>query len=461
MELEIQIVRDPCQELAKHRVRVFGPGGGNIGRSPDNYWALPDPKAYVSGQHCAIEFRDGSFWLRDTSRNGVFVNDATERVGYGHRTRLDDGDHLRLGLYELAVRLREHGRPIRPLDGTDAQHSVHPGAAHATQRIGLESIPTLEMRAEPQAVESERASAEPPSPLPHSDAGAHRLVRIDRARLLEIGLLPPESQERLVANQFRQIKRTLLANALGKGVPAVAHGRLLMMTSALPGEGKTFSTLNLALSLARERDLEILVVDADVAKPQVSGLFNMDTAPGLLEAVADESVDIESLILRTDVPGLHFLPAGRCEGDVATELLASARMQHTVSRLESRATNRVILFDSPPLLLTNEARVLTVSYDPVVRMGGDQDVRLRRLRERSRCGSQGRRGHPQEPCRAPGGRLDQRRTRDSSDRRLAGNALRARRRGSARGQGGPGTSRARGSDRVTLLVNAVSIPHRG
>ena len=153
------------------------------------------------------------------------------------------------------------------------------------------------------------------------------VVRFDRARLREIGLLPPEPQERLVANQFRQIKRTLLANALGKGVPAVANGRLLMMTSALPGEGKTFSTLNLALSLARERDLEILVVDADVAKPQVSGLFNMDTAPGLLEAIDDDSVDIESLILRTDVPGLHFLPAGRCEGDVATELLASARMQ--------------------------------------------------------------------------------------------------------------------------------------
>ena len=146
----------------------------------------------------------------------------------------------------------------------------------------------------------------------------------------------------------------------------MANGRLLMMTSALPGEGKTFSTLNLALSLARERDLEILVVDADVAKPQVSGLFNMDTAPGLLEALTDDSVDIESLILRTDVPGLHFLPAGRCEGDVATELLASARMQETVLRLESHASNRVVLFDSPPLLLTNEARVLTSLVGQVI-----------------------------------------------------------------------------------------------
>jgi exopolysaccharide/PEP-CTERM locus tyrosine autokinase len=169
-----------------------------------------------------------------------------------------------------------------------------------------------------------------------------------------------------VANQFRQIKRTLLANALGKGGPAVANGRLLMMTSALPGEGKTFSTLNLALSLARERDVTILVVDADVAKPQVSGLFNMDRAPGLLEALTDTSVDIESLILRTDIPGLYFLPAGRCEGDVATELLASERMLDTVLRLESRQSNRVILFDSPPLLLTNEARVLASIVGQIV-----------------------------------------------------------------------------------------------
>ena len=201
MELEIQIVRDPCHELTKHRLRVFGPSGGNIGRSPDNYWALPDPKSYVSGQHCDIEFRDGSFWLRDTSRNGVFVNDATERVGYGHRVRLDDGDRLRVGLYELAVRLREHGRPIRPLDGTDAQHSVHPGAARATRTDNLDALPTLEALDEPQTV-SEGTSA---APVPLSDAGARPVVRFNRTRLLEIGLLPPEAQERLVANQFRQI----------------------------------------------------------------------------------------------------------------------------------------------------------------------------------------------------------------------------------------------------------------
>src|SRR6188474_1505383 len=161
MELEIQIVRDPCHELAKHRVRVFGPGGGNIGRSPDNYWALPDPKSYVSGQHCEIEFRNGGFWLRDTSRNGVFVNDATERVGYGRRIRLDDGDHLRVGLYELAVRLREHGRPVHPpIDGADGQRAIEQGAGLATQTVSLDSLPTFEALAEPLQAAGEDTTVE-------------------------------------------------------------------------------------------------------------------------------------------------------------------------------------------------------------------------------------------------------------------------------------------------------------
>ena len=374
MELEIQIVRDPCHELAKHRVRVFGPSGGNIGRSPNNYWSLPDPKSYVSGQHCEVEFRDEAFWLRDTSRNGVFVNESTERVGYGRWVRLDDGDRLRLGLYELLVRLRHHGQLVHAeLDRPDGR-DVLPGTATRTMVMdsahvqGRETPPHVGgvPGAAGVAAEAEPASSRTEDAVSPDAAATELLVRFDKGRLRDIGLLPPEAQERLVANQFRQIKRALLANAFGKGVPAIANGRLMMMTSALPGEGKTFSTINLALSLARERDLDVLVVDADVAKPQVSGLFKLDKAPGLLESLADESIDIESLILRTDVFGLSFLPAGRCEGDVATELLASARMQDTLVRLASRAENRVILFDSPPLLLTNEARVLASIMGQVI-----------------------------------------------------------------------------------------------
>ena len=196
--------------------------------------------------------------------------------------------------------------------------------------------------------------------LPASHTGSQRVVTIDRARLREIGLLPPEAQERLIANQFRQIKRALLANAFGKGVPAVTNGRLMMMTSALPGEGKTFSTINLALSLAREKNIEVLMVDADVAKPQDQFIVRIREGAGAAGgALTDDRIDVESLVLRTDVNGLCILPAGRCAEDIATELLASARMDETAARLGSRYPNRIVLFDSPPLLLTNESRVLT------------------------------------------------------------------------------------------------------
>ena len=181
-----------------------------------------------------------------------------------------------------------------------------------------------------------------------------------------IGLVPPETQERLIANQFRQIKRTLIANAFGKGVPAVPNGRLIMMTSALPGEGKTFSSLNLGLSMAREKEVEVLLVDADVAKPQVSGLFKLEKERGLLDALINDAIEVESLVLRTDVKGLSILPAGRCSEDLATELLASTRMEETVARLGSRYPNRIVLFDSPPLLLTNESRVLATVVGQIV-----------------------------------------------------------------------------------------------
>jgi receptor protein-tyrosine kinase len=340
MELEIQIVRDPCRDLSKQRLRVFGETGGTIGRAPDADWALPDPKSYVSGHHCDVEYHGDAFWLRDTSRNGVFLNDAQERIGYGHRVRLDDGDHLRLGLYELVVKLRDHGRHI------------------AKVRDGAETTaaPVLQLAAVGTAT----------SDLPLSTTGSHRLVKFDRVALRAIGLLPPESQERLVQNQFRHIKRALIANAFGKGVAPIPNGHLLMMTSALPGEGKTFSTINLALSLAREKDFEVLVVDADVAKPQISGLLKVEQEPGLLEALTDESIDVESLVLRTDVKGLSILPAGRCDEDTATELLASGRMQAIVARLGARSISRIVLFDSPPLLLTNESRVIATVVGQIV-----------------------------------------------------------------------------------------------
>ncbi len=201
------------------------------------------------------------------------------------------------------------------------------------------------------------------SPDPHMATGPRPVFRsmksvvIDRAALRGAGLLPPESQEREIADQYRHIKRPLIARAFGRGVERVPNGHIIMLASAAPGDGKTFTCINLALSTALEKDMSVLLIDGDVAKPHISTIFGVNKEPGLLDALRDGSLDVESLILPTNVPRLSILPAGT-RSETATELLASARMQQIVDRLSAHEPNRVVLLDSPPLLMTSESRVL-------------------------------------------------------------------------------------------------------
>ena len=181
-----------------------------------------------------------------------------------------------------------------------------------------------------------------------------RLIQINQTALRLAGLLPPTHQERQLAQQYRQIKRPLIDKAFG---PArIPKGSLIMLASALSGEGKTFTSINLAFSIAREPEVQVLLVDADVAKPHISELFGVTDQPGLLDVLRDKSISLESAVLPTDVPNLHILPAGR-RSESATELLASGRMQEVTAVLE-RAPNCIVIFDSPPLLLTTESQVL-------------------------------------------------------------------------------------------------------
>jgi protein-tyrosine kinase len=184
-----------------------------------------------------------------------------------------------------------------------------------------------------------------------------RKVFIDRAALRDIGVLPMAGRERLIADQYRHIKRRLLDNIAGRGETKIEHARLIMMTSALSGDGKTFTSVNLALSLANEKDRTCLLIDSDVPKPHIGRLLGVQDEPGLLDALRDPSLDVESLILPTDVAGLSILPAGQPhEGDA--ELLGSERMRQILDRLEARDPRRVALFDTPPVLLSTESRIL-------------------------------------------------------------------------------------------------------
>jgi protein-tyrosine kinase len=184
-----------------------------------------------------------------------------------------------------------------------------------------------------------------------------RTVVIDREALRAMELLPPANVEERIASQYRQIKRPLVDAAFGRSTNPVPNGQLIMLASALPGEGKTFTSINLALSMALEKDSQVLLVDADIPKPHITRIFGLQGERGLLDLLVDSSARVESFILPTDVPGLSILPAGT-QVENATELLASERMQHVVAQLGSTRVRRMVLFDSPPLLLSTESRAL-------------------------------------------------------------------------------------------------------
>jgi protein-tyrosine kinase len=201
---------------------------------------------------------------------------------------------------------------------------------------------------------------------PDSAGTPSRRIHIDPAALRELGYLPESSRDRQFADHYRQIKRPIIAKAQAPITDPLMHSpRLVMMASALPGDGKTFTSINLALSMARERDVSVVLVDADLPKPHVSRVFGVEKEPGLLDALADPALDIESLLLPTDVGSLSILPAGKAN-ESATEMLASARMSAIVARLLGRNERRIVLFDSPPLLLSSESRALAAIAGQIV-----------------------------------------------------------------------------------------------
>jgi len=200
---------------------------------------------------------------------------------------------------------------------------------------------------------------------PRAEEKPSKVVHIDRNKLREMDLLPPVAMERQIASQYQQVKRPLIVSALGRGGTAIPNGNIVMLASALSGEGKTFTSINLALSMALEKDLEVLLIDADVAKPHVSKIFGLEHDRGLLDLLVDTHLHPDSLILRTDVERLSILPAGK-RIETATELLASARMEAIVRSLVSEGKPRIVLFDSPPLLLSTESRALVANMGQVV-----------------------------------------------------------------------------------------------
>jgi receptor protein-tyrosine kinase len=189
-------------------------------------------------------------------------------------------------------------------------------------------------------------------------------VTIDLERLASLGFLAPDAEKTQIAEEFRVIKRPLITNIQAGDAPE-RHRNLIMVTSSLPGEGKSFCALNLALSIAMERDITVMLVDADVAKPSVLNNLGVRAEAGLMDLLLDGSLQVGDVLLRTNIEKFSVLPAGRRHKH-ATELLASEAMARLLDEIATRYPDRVVIFDSPPLLVTSEARELAAHMGQIV-----------------------------------------------------------------------------------------------
>ena len=230
-------------------------------------------------------------------------------------------------------------------------------------------IPQRVMRAALRAATPVQHPAErrpEPAAQPQPTAPGTRNFRdIDLARLQATGFITPTLRESKLLHEFRIIKRPLIQNALGKGAAPVANGNLIMVTSALPSEGKSFVSLNLAMSMALEMDCRVLLVDADVVRPTIPKYLGIQRAKGLMDVLTEPDLRFGDVLLRTNVERLTLALAGTPHRG-ASELLASDAMTRLLQEISSRYSDRIVVFDSPPLLATTESRVLASRMGQVV-----------------------------------------------------------------------------------------------
>ena len=181
---------------------------------------------------------------------------------------------------------------------------------------------------------------------------------VDRDGLREQGMIDPEGAVSQLLEEFRIVKRQILvATRDAQRNGPMGKAQRVLICSPLPGEGKTFCATNLALAIAAEKDSEVLLVDADFAKPSVLSTLGLPGGPGFMDALADPALKVEDCVIGTDVPGLWVLPAGN-QTSSDSEYLASSRTEQVLDRLTQGAPNRMVIFDSPPALAASPAAEL-------------------------------------------------------------------------------------------------------
>ncbi len=190
-------------------------------------------------------------------------------------------------------------------------------------------------------------------------------VHIDLNKLNDNGFLTPKHPDSLLSSIFRMIKSPILNNAKGKGASVVEHPNLIQVTSSFANEGKTYSAINIAISIAMEQDLNVLLIDADIRKPSIAKTFNIDDDKGLTDLISGKVDDMKSVLYNTNIPSLSIMCAGTSHPN-GTELLSSKAMYDFIEEVSSRYSDRIIIFDSPPLLQTTESTTLASHMGQIV-----------------------------------------------------------------------------------------------
>jgi len=214
--------------------------------------------------------------------------------------------------------------------------------------------PVVTATAAPAPIAAE-AAAPPSEPMHFNEDVVHH---IDRALLARHGLIQPEAQVTELFEEFRIVKRRVLASVRkAREAGSGAMAQRVLVCSPLPGEGKSFTAANLALAMAAEKDTEVLLVDADFAKPSVLSLFGLPRGPGFMDVLANPNIALEDCILATDIAGLHVLPAGN-HTNSDSEYLASSRTAEVLDMLTQGSPGRIVIFDSSPALAASPAAEL-------------------------------------------------------------------------------------------------------
>lgn len=239
---------------------------------------------------------------------------------------------------------------------------VERASRHEEKTSGGDAV-DAQINGRPQGA-AERLSPKAPAEKTSRKSSAKVDINFDTMHQNNI-LTDKELGNSVTAEEFRIVKRSLLLSAFSKGDAAIPNGNIIMVTSTQPDEGKTFCAVSLAMSMAAERDLTVLLVDADVSKPDVLNTLGVKGQKGLIDVIENSDMDLSECLLRTNIPNLSILPAGK-KHKLTTELLASERMGDIIREIARRYHDRVVIIDSPPVLASSAASVLALHVGQVL-----------------------------------------------------------------------------------------------